>query len=175
MSPVCVYLILLVMWYLNTQYHMLVKFQYICMIQFDKYRSGWIIFLGSITRNTGITWLTNAGEVTLNDRENPLQWRHNERDGISNHQSRDVLLNRLFRRISKKTSKLRVTGHCAGNSPVTVNSPHEWPVTRKMFSFDDVIMGLSVPNHNQSQQQSTNSVHNSTGALTLCVIMFVKF
>ena len=40
----------------------------------------------------------------------------------------------------KKTSKLRVTGLCAGNSPGTVNSPHTWPVTRKMFLFDDVIM-----------------------------------
>ena len=25
-----------------------------------------------------------------------------------------------------------------------VNSPHKWPVTRKMFPFDDVIMGSSV-------------------------------
>ena len=41
---------------------------------------------------------------------------------------------------SKGTSKLRVTGLCAGNSPVTVNSPRKWPVTRKMFPFDDVIM-----------------------------------
>ena len=23
-----------------------------------------------------------------------------------------------------------------------VNSPHKWPVTRKMFPFDDVIMGI---------------------------------
>ena len=41
---------------------------------------------------------------------------------------------------STKTSKLRVTGLCAGNSPVTGISPHKWPVTRKLFSFDDVIM-----------------------------------
>ena len=34
----------------------------------------------------------------------------------------------------KKTSKLRVIGLCAGNSP------HKWQVTRKMFPFDDVIM-----------------------------------
>ena len=39
----------------------------------------------------------------------------------------------------KKPSKLRVTGLCAGNSPV--NSPYKWPVTWKMFPFDDVIMG----------------------------------
>ena len=46
----------------------------------------------------------------------------------------------LFGRRSKKTSKLRVTGLCVGNSPGPVNSPHKWPVTRKMFPFDDVIM-----------------------------------
>ena len=48
-----------------------------------------------------------------------LQWRHNERDGISNYHPHDCLLNRLFRRKSKKTSKLRVTGLCVRNSPVT--------------------------------------------------------
>ena len=48
-----------------------------------------------------------------------LQWRHNERDGILNHQPHDCLLNRLFRHKWNKTSKLRVTGLCAGNSPVT--------------------------------------------------------
>ena len=69
-----------------------------------------------------------------------LLWRHNEHDSVSNHQPRGCLLNRLFRRRSKKTSKLRVTGHCVGNSPGPVNSPHKGPVTRKMFPFDDVIM-----------------------------------
>ena len=49
----------------------------------------------------------------------PLQWHQNGRDGVSNHQPYDCLLNRLFRRRSQKTSKLRVTGLCAGNSPVT--------------------------------------------------------
>ena len=53
----------------------------------------------------------------------PLQWHYNERDGVSNHQPCDCLLNRLFRRRSKKTSKLRVTGLCQGNSPVTGEFP----------------------------------------------------
>ena len=48
-----------------------------------------------------------------------LQWRHIGHDSVSNHQPHDCLLNRLFRRRSKKTSKLRVTGLCVGNSPVT--------------------------------------------------------
>ena len=47
-----------------------------------------------------------------------LQWRHNGCDSVSNHQPHDCLLNRLFRRRSQKTSKLRVTGLCAGNSPI---------------------------------------------------------
>ena len=46
-----------------------------------------------------------------------LRWRHNDHAGVSNHQPHGCLLNRLFRRKSKKTSKLRVTGLCAGNSP----------------------------------------------------------
>ena len=56
-----------------------------------------------------------------------LQWRHNGRDSVSNHQPHYCLLNRLFRSRSKKTSKLRVTGLC-GNSP-GVNYPDKWPVT----------------------------------------------
>ena len=52
-----------------------------------------------------------------------LQWRHNERDGVSNHQPHDCLLNRLFGRRSNKTSKLRVTGLCVVNSPVTGEFP----------------------------------------------------
>ena len=52
-----------------------------------------------------------------------LQWRHNGRDCVSNHQPHDCLLNHLFRRRSKKTSKLRVSALCAGNSPVTGEFP----------------------------------------------------
>ena len=51
------------------------------------------------------------------------------------------------RRRSKKKSKLRVTGLCAGNSPVTGEFPAQRPVTRKMFPFDDVIMLSIVINH----------------------------
>ena len=50
-----------------------------------------------------------------------LQWRHNGRDSVSNHQPHDCLLNLLYRRRSKKTSILVI-------------------LTRKMFPFDDVIM-----------------------------------
>ena len=49
----------------------------------------------------------------------------------------------FFRAQIKETSKFRVTGLCAGIHRRPVNSPHKWPVTRKMFPFDDVIMTAS--------------------------------
>ena len=53
----------------------------------------------------------------------PLQWRHNERYGVSNHRRLDYLLNCLFRRRSTKTSKLHATGLCEGNTPVIGGFP----------------------------------------------------
>ena len=55
--------------------------------------------------------------------ERTLQWRHNERDGVSNHRHLECLLNRLCRRRFKKTSKLRVTGLGEENPPVTSGFP----------------------------------------------------
>ena len=52
-----------------------------------------------------------------------LQWHLNEPDDVSNHQPRNCLLNCLITHRSKKTSKLRVTGLCAGNSLVTSEFP----------------------------------------------------
>ena len=52
-----------------------------------------------------------------------IHWRHNGRDGVSNHHLNDCLVNRLFGRRSKKTSKLRTTRLCAGISPRTGEFP----------------------------------------------------
>ena len=66
-------------------------------------------------------WDWSITSISLSDwwQNSPLRWRHNDHAGVSNHQPPGCLLNRLFRRKSKKTSKLRVTGLCAGNSPGT--------------------------------------------------------
>ena len=48
------------------------------------------------------------------------------------------------RRRSKKTSKLRITGLCWGNSPVTSEFPHKGQVMRKMFPFDDSITDKAI-------------------------------
>ena len=69
-----------------------------------------------------------------------LQWRHNGRDGVSNHQPHDCLPNRLVGPRSKNTSKLRVTGLCAGNSPGTGEFPAQMASNAEMFPFDDVNM-----------------------------------
>ena len=51
----------------------------------------------------------------------PLQWRHNERDGVSNHQPHDCLLNRLFRRRSNQRK------HQSSSSLAFVRGIHRWP------------------------------------------------
>ena len=108
-----------------------------------------------------------------------LQWRHNGRDSVSNHQPHDCLLNRLFRRWSKKTSKLRVTGLSAGNSPGPVNSPHKWPVTRKMFPFDDImeafIDGVDWCANVQSNTLWERSLGESIGVTCLYAQSFRRY
>ena len=85
---------------------------------------------------------------------NALRWRHNDHAGVSSHQPHGRLLNRLFRRKSKKTLKLRVTGLCAGNSPGTGEFPAQmasyaenvsiwWRHHESDFYYGDVIDDLS--------------------------------
>ena len=57
-----------------------------------------------------------------------------------------IVYSTVYSDADKKTSKLRVTGLGVGNHRGSVNSPHKWPVTRKMFPFDDVIMCQQKPN-----------------------------
>ena len=101
--------------------------------------------------------------TTIHDKAHTLgtlQWRHNGRNSVSNHQPHDCLFNRLFRRRSKKNQSSASLTFVRGIHRGTVNSPTnglnlhrlisatfawrlKWPVTRKMFPFDDVIMNIS--------------------------------
>ena len=74
----------------------------------------------------------------------PLRWRHNGRHSVSNHQPHDCFLNRLFRRRSKKTSKLRVTGLCAGNSPGTGEFPAQMASNTEKVSIWWRHHGMSI-------------------------------
>ena len=86
-------------------------------------RSGVVAY--SRRHGTHVTWLwcNSVSSQRCYMWDNSLRWRHIGRDRVSNHQPHDCLLNRLFRRRSKKASKLRVTGLCAGNSPGTGEFP----------------------------------------------------
>ena len=63
----------------------------------------------------------------------PLQWRYNERDGVSNHQPHHSGVDQRKHQSSASLAFVR------GIHRRPVNSPHKGPVTRKMFPFDDVI------------------------------------
>ena len=77
----------------------------------------------------------------------PLQWRHNERDGVSNHR-RSVIYSTVCSGANqrKRQNSALVAFVCVwwwwGDSPV--NSPQKGPVTRKMFPFDDAIVSRSA-------------------------------
>ena len=90
----------------------------------------WYIALYNIAHGT----LSNYEINTLLS----LQWRHNSNnklDVVSNHQPHDCLLNQVFRRRSKETSKLRVTGLCVGNSPVTGEFPTQMASNEENISI----------------------------------------
>ena len=82
-----------------------------------------------------IKTITHSGLITCT-----LQWRHNERDGVSNHQPHDCLLNLYSDADQSKHQSSASLAFVWGIHRGPVNSPHKWPVTRKMFQFDDVIM-----------------------------------
>ena len=99
-----------------------------------------------------------------------LQWRHNGRDNVSNHQPHDCLRKCLFRRRSKKTSKLRVTGLCAGNSPGTGEFP-----AQMASNAENVSIWWRHHEHQHdvfiwAQRRCYNSDSHSTGYLIILKI-----
>ena len=80
-------------------------------------------YVPSGTCGLSMLWYSVIGPLYWQRSAKPLQWRHNDHDCVSNHQPHGCLLKRLFRHRSKKTSKLRDTGLCVGNSPGTGEFP----------------------------------------------------
>ena len=85
--------------------------------------------------------------------ESPLQWRHNERDGVPNHWCFDCLLNRLFRRRGKKHQSSASLAFVGGIHRWPGNCPHKGPITRKMFHLmtsschKSLMMWKAFPRH----------------------------
>ena len=93
-----------------------------------------------------------------------LRWRHNGRDSVSNLQPHNCLLNRLFRRRSKKTSKLRVTGLCVGNSPGTGEFPAQMASTAENVSIwwrhhEMSVCRESTVKQNKTKQKERKTTH----------------
>ena len=62
-----------------------------------------------------------------------LQCRQTEHEGVPTRQRLECLLDRLFRRRSNKSSKLRVTGLCEGIHQWPVDSPKKGPLRGNCF------------------------------------------
>ena len=62
-----------------------------------------------------------------------LQWRHNERDAISNHRNLDCLLNHLFRLRQRKHQSFASLPFVRRIHRWPTNSRHKGPETRKCF------------------------------------------
>ena len=72
-----------------------------------------------------------------------LQWRHNESDGVSNHQPTIVYSRFYSGAIQSKHQSSASLAFVRGIHRWPVDSPHKGPVTRKMFPFDDVFMNIT--------------------------------
>ena len=98
-----------------------------------------------------------------------LQWCHIERGGVSNHWRLDYfLLNCLFSRRSKKTSKLRVTGLCKGNSTVT----GEFPAQRTIHAE---IVSIWWHHHANSTRYDQSSRRCGCGYLVPCRYQSISY
>ena len=114
------------------------------------------------------TWLYRAYSLPMRVRYGvnhsvPLQWRHNGHDSISNHQPHDCS-DADQRKHQSSVSLAFVWGIHRG----PINSPHKWPVTWKMFPFDDVILLGYVT---MTSQYSPN-LHQFV-PLLLCALYFI--
>ena len=69
-----------------------------------------------------------------------LQWRNNGRYGVSNHQLTIAYWTVYSGADQRKQQRSSSLVFVRGIHRWPVNSPHKWPVTRKIFPFDDVII-----------------------------------
>ena len=121
----------------------------------NEYFMGWISMTqhhldtlapGNVVLIWGV-WLLNSLQWFISW---ALRWCHNDPDGVSNHWCIDCLLNHLFQRRSKKTSKLRITGLCKGNSPITGEFPAQRASNKEKCFHLMTSSGYILWNYNQA-------------------------
>ena len=123
----------------------------------------WALTLWSIHMFRNKAWYSNKWHTGFAVARYPLLWRHNGHDSDSNHQPHGCLLNRLFRRRSRKTSKLRVTGLCVGNSPGTGEFPAQMACNAENVSiwWRHHVEVLETERIHQLQTRSVDYISNS--------------
>ena len=94
-----------------------------------------------------------------------LQWPYNKRDCVSNYQPHNCLLKCLFRRRSKKASKLHDTGLCGGNSPMTGEFPAQRASNAENISIwwrhhIYILCGGNVRHHCVSSTYPVHALHS---------------
>ena len=82
----------------------------------------------------------------------PLQWRHNEHDGVLNHRRlhlfAELLVQVQIKEHIKAPRHLPLCGEFTGDRRWPVSSPYKRPVTRKIFPFNDFLLAcvdIAVP------------------------------
>ena len=99
-----------------------------------------------------------------------LQWRHTERDDVSNHQHLDCVQPFVQHR-PKKTSELRVVGLCEGNSLVTGGFPAQRASNAENVSIwwrHHVVFRKHAPQHLKLENYYMDGV-------ALCLRKIVKY
>ena len=105
---------------------------------------------------TGVFWDLGNWYTTKT-----LQWHHNSQDGVSNHLTYRCLLNRLFSADQRKQQSSASLAFVREIPRRPANSPHKWPVTRKFFPFDNVIMSCSPVKYNYEDLRYGRNGHNN--------------
>ena len=98
------------------------------------------------------------------------------RDDVSNHRRLAYLLNRLFRRRSKKKLKLCVTRLCEGNSPVTGEFPSQRASNAENVNAENVNISWRHDEYfiiscHMKTQQSVNRLYMSFGVCLTTMIL----
>ena len=105
---------------------------------------------------TWTLWRLKSPTTRMFFRSTAVRWRHNERDGISNHQARDCLLNHYSDADQRRHQSSASLAFVRGIHRWPVNSPTQMASNAEMFPFGDVII-----NWNSSRVRNAERVFMS--------------
>ena len=96
-----------------------------------------------------------------------LQWRYNERPGVSKHGDLMVCSTACSCAHQRKHQRSASLAFVREIHRWPVDCPHKGPVTRKMFPFADVTMAFQLGNF--SNAGSSQHIHYTPSSLLICI------